>query len=204
MTDDVVERLAESGIPLCPTLTLIANLHDFGHLVGVPQRKKDAYARLLFEYAGPALTKAHAAGARFLAGTDSGFAVTPYGEWHARELELLMDYAGLSSLEAISAATSNAAFVLGLEGRVGVVAEGMIADLLVVDGDPVADIRVLQDRDRLIVIADGKVQTFEDDDPRQRWAYDRNQTISLTEITQHATRSGVEDAVTQTSNRWAS
>jgi imidazolonepropionase-like amidohydrolase len=189
MTDDVIERLAESKIPLCPTLTLIANLYDFGPLVGVPDRKRDAYKRLLVEYAGPALAKAHQAGVPFMTGTDSGFAVTPYGEWHARELELLMTYAGLSAVEAIQAATSNSAVALGLEGKIGEVAPGMIADVLVVDGDPVADITVLQDRTRLTVIADGVVQTFEDDDVSQRWSYDRNQIIAGGEITHELVRS---------------
>lgn len=183
MSDDVIERLAESGIPLCPTLTLIANLYDWGHLVGVPPRKRDAYKRLLFDYAAPALTKAHAAGVPFMTGTDSGFAVTPFGEWHARELELLMTYAGHSSLEAIRAATKNGALALGLDGRVGVVAPDMIADLLIVDGDPVADITVLQDRTKLTVIANGEVQSFDDDDVTQRWPYDRAQIISQNELT---------------------
>lgn len=184
MTDDVIERLAESGIPLCPTLTLIANLYDWGHLVGVPQRKKDAYARLLFDHAGPALTKAHEAGVPFMTGTDSGFAVTPYGEWHARELELLMTYAGLSALEAIQAATQNGAHTLNLDDRLGVVAPGMLADLLVVDGDPLQDIRVLQEYDRLTVIKGGEIQAFDEEDPADRWAFDQNQVIALGEITQ--------------------
>ena len=184
MTDDVIERLAASGIPLCPTLTLIANLYEWGHLVGVPQHKKDAYQRLLIDCAAPALAKAREAGVAFMTGSDSGFSVTPYGEWHARELELLMTYAGLSSLEAIRAATANGALALGLEGEVGTVEPGRIADLLLVDGDPVADIAVLQDRDRLTVIADGEVQSFDDPDPARRWPYDRNQVIALGEITQ--------------------
>lgn len=188
MTDDVIERLAASGIPLCPTLTLIANLYEWGHLVGVPQHKKDAYKRLLIDCAAPALAKAHQAGVTFMAGSDSGFSVTPYGEWHARELELLMTYAGLSSLEAIRAATANGAVALGLEGEVGTVEVGRIADLLLVDGDPVADIAVLQDRDRLTVIADGEVQSFDDLDPARRWPYDRNQVIALGEITQDLVR----------------
>ncbi|MSY17737.1 MAG: amidohydrolase family protein [Actinobacteria bacterium] len=184
MTDEVIERLAESGIPLCPTLTLIANLYDWGHLVGVPERKRDAYKRLLFDYAAPALAKAHAAGVPFMTGTDSGFAVTPFGEWHARELELLMTYAGHSALEAIRAATLNGAVALGLKGQVGVIAPGMIADVLVVDGDPTKDIKVLQDRSKLTVIANGVVQTFDDDDVTQRWSYERAQTIALNELTQ--------------------
>ena len=188
MTDDVIERLAASGIPLCPTLTLIVNLYEWGHLVGVPQHKKDAYKRLLIDCAAPALAKAHQAGVAFMAGSDSGFSVTPYGEWHARELELLMTYAGLSSLEAIRAATANGAVALGLEGEVGTVEAGRIADLLLVDGDPVADIAVLQDRDRLTVIADGEVQSFDGLDPARRWPYDRNQVIALGEITQDLVR----------------
>lgn len=188
MTDDVIERLAASGIPLCPTLTLIANLYEWGHLVGVPEHKKDAYKKLLIDCAAPALAKAHQAGVAFMAGSDSGFSVTPYGEWHARELELLMTYAGLSSLEAIRAATANGAVALGLEGEVGTVEAGRIADLLLVDGDPVADIGVLQDRDRLTVIADGAVQSFDDPDPDLRWPYDRSQVIAAGEITQDLVR----------------
>jgi imidazolonepropionase-like amidohydrolase len=118
-----------------------------------------------------------------MTGTDSGFAVTPFGEWHARELELLMTYAGHSSLEAIRAATKHGARALRMEGRIGEVAPGMVADLLVVDGDPVADITVLQDRDNLTVISNGAVQTFEDDDVAQRWPYDRAQIISQNELT---------------------
>ena len=188
MTDDVIERLAASGIPLCPTLTLIANVYEWGHLVGVPEHKKDAYKKLLIDCAAPALAKAHQAGVAFMAGSDSGFSVTPYGEWHARELELLMTYAGLSSLEAIRAATANGAVALGLEGEVGTVEAGRIADLLLVDGDPVADIGVLQDRDRLTVIADGAVQSFDDPDPDLRWPYDRSQVIAAGEITQDLVR----------------
>ena len=188
MTDDVIERLAASGIPLCPTLTLIANLYEWGHLVGVPEHKKDAYKKLLIDCAAPALAKAHQAGVAFMAGSDSGFSVTPYGEWHARELELLMTYAGLSSLEAIRAATANGAVALGLEGEVGTVEAGRIADLLLVDGDPVADIGVLQDRDRLTVIADGAIQSFDDPDPDLRWPYDRSQVIAAGEITQDLVR----------------
>ena len=43
----------------------------------------------------------------FLVGTDSGFAVTPYGEWHARELEYYVKYLGFSPAEAIVSATRN-------------------------------------------------------------------------------------------------
>ena len=183
MNDDTIERLAESGIPLVPTLTLLANLRDWGLVAGVPQAKVDAYNRIL-DYTAVSLHKAHDAGVRFITGTDSGFAVTPYGEWHAREMELLMDIAGLSAMEAIQAATSNAAVVLGLAGKVGVVKPGKLADLIIVDGSPLDDIRILQDRSRIhTVISRGDLVDLEE---RESRPYNRAQVISGGRITREA------------------
>ena len=123
MTDEVVEELASSGIPLVPTLLLLANSADFGELVGTPAPFRDGCRRMLDKTADT-LHRAHAAGVKFALGTDTGFAVTPYGEWHARELELLMEYAGLSAQEALQAGTVNAARTVGLEGQVGEVRPG--------------------------------------------------------------------------------
>jgi imidazolonepropionase-like amidohydrolase len=180
MTDETIERLADSKIPLVPTLTLLGNLRDWGQLAGVPQAKIDAYDRILDKTA-VTLHKAREAGVTFITGTDSGFAVTPYGEWHARELELLMEIAGLSALEAIKAGTSNAAVVLGLTGRVGEVREGLLADLLLVDGNPVADVRILQDPARITaVISRGERVDLTHRDSRP---YNRAQIISAGRIT---------------------
>ena len=84
-----------------------------------------------------------------LSGTDSGFAVTPYGEWHARELEHLVTYLGLSPAEALRCATVNNGLFVREAGRVGAIEEGRLADILVFDGDPLADISQLQDRRRI-------------------------------------------------------
>jgi imidazolonepropionase-like amidohydrolase len=183
MTDETISHLAESGIPLVPTLLLLANIADWGPLVGAPAPMRDGMARML-DRTADCLHRAREAGVKFVTGTDSGFSVSPYGEWHARELELLMDYAGLSALEAIQAATQNAALMLGLDGRLGVVAPGMIADLLVVDGDPVADIRVLQDKRRIeTVISNGRRVVFDDEAIARRWPHERGQTYSVEDLT---------------------
>jgi imidazolonepropionase-like amidohydrolase len=183
MTDETISHLAESGIPLVPTLLLLANIADWGPLVGAPAPMRDGMARML-DRTAECLHRAREAGVKFVTGTDSGFSVSPYGEWHARELELLMDYAGLSALEAIQAATQNAALMLGLDGRLGVVAPGMIADLLVVDGDPVADIRVLQDKRRIeTVISNGRRVVFDDEAIARRWPHERGQTYSVEDLT---------------------
>jgi len=180
MTEETIERLAASKIPLVPTLTLLGNLRDWGRLAGVPQAKIDAYNRIL-DSTAVTMHKAHKAGVTFITGTDSGFAVTPYGEWHAREIELLMEIAGLSAMEAIQAATSNAAVVLGLAGKVGVVKEGFLADLILVDGDPLGDVRILQDRARIsAVISRGQRVDLS---YRQSRPYNRAQVISAGRIT---------------------
>jgi imidazolonepropionase-like amidohydrolase len=194
MDDETIGRLAESGTPLVPTLLLLSNAGDFGHLVGTPDPLRDGMKRLL-DRTGDAMTRAHAAGVRFVLGTDSGFSLTPYGVWHGRELELLMDYAGLTSLEAIQAGTSNGALMLGLEGRVGVVAPGMIADLIIVNGDPVKDIRVLQRRECIeTVIQDGSVVVFDEEKIARSWPHERGIGYSIGDLTYDVVYGGLDTA----------
>jgi imidazolonepropionase-like amidohydrolase len=84
-----------------------------------------------------------------------GFDSMPHGE-SALELVRLHD-AGLTSLEAIAAGTAVAAAACGLDAELGTVEAGKLADLLVVDGDPVGDPRVLLDRERIwLVLQSGK------------------------------------------------
>ncbi|MHA6794308.1 amidohydrolase family protein [Pseudonocardia bannensis] len=194
MDDATIERLAESGTPLVPTLLLLANVADFGDRVGAPAPLRDGMKRML-DKTGDSLHRAHEAGVKMVLGTDTGFSVAPYGEWHARELELLMDYAGLSSLEAIQAGTQHGALMLGLDGQVGVIAPGMIADVIVVDGDPVADITVLQDKRRIeTVVQDGRVVVFDEAALERRWPHERGQTYSVTDLTYDLVHGGAEDA----------
>ena len=183
MSDETIEKLAESGIPLVPTLLLLANLSDFAELVGVPPAQRDG-ARRMLDKTAPVLHRAHEAGVRFVVGTDSGFSVTPYGDWHARELELLMTYAGLSELEAITAATSGAAVTIGLEGRTGVVAPGYLADLLIVNGDPSTDIKILQDKANIrTVVLGGSVVTFDEERLATRWPNESSIVYSVRDLT---------------------
>jgi imidazolonepropionase-like amidohydrolase len=157
MAQPTVDLLAETQTPLVPALLLQANWAEYGPLMGSPRPIIEGCKRML-EQTSVSLHMAHDAGVKFVLGTDTGFAVTPYGEWHAKELELLMMYAGLSELEAIRAGTYDAGLVLNLEGEVGAIAPGMLADLLVVDGDPSDDITILQDRTRIeTIVLDGEI-----------------------------------------------
>ena len=72
----------------------------------------------------------------------------------ALEIWLLVD-AGMPPMQAIQAATRNGAKVLGLEDDIGTVEQGKLADLIVVDGDPLADVAILQDKQRITLVMKG-------------------------------------------------
>ena len=150
-----VGYVRDSGIALCPTLTFTANIVEHGSDVGVDPNYIEVKRREL-----DALVEiyrvAHEAGIPILAGSESGFSVTPYGEWHAREMELLVEYVGLSPLEAIAAGTVNNARAFGWENEVGKIAPGLRADLVIFRGNPSQDIRVLGNLQNIeAVIRDG-------------------------------------------------
>ena len=90
-------------------------------------------------------------GVRVLPGGDYGFPWNPHGN-NARDLEFFVDLLGYTPMEAIVAATSWGGAIMGRPGELGVVREGALADLLLVDGDPLEDVGILQDRNRLSAI----------------------------------------------------
>ena len=146
--DEALAAVIESGAAICPTFTFLANLADHGDKVGATPGMTDIF-RGEIKATAAKMREAYDAGVRLLCGSESGFALTPYGHWHARELEVFVDELGLSPLEAITCATRNNALAMRMEGQLGVLAEGYRADVLVVDGDPTSDVRILQDRSRL-------------------------------------------------------
>lgn len=148
MDDAALEAVVASGAALCPTFTFLANLADHGHLVGAATAQVDLFRGEISATAAK-VREAHEAGVLILCGSESGFALTPYGHWHARELELFVDEVGLSPLEAIRSATANGSLALRMDGEVGTIAEGMAADVLVVDGDPATDVSVIGRREAL-------------------------------------------------------
>jgi imidazolonepropionase-like amidohydrolase len=163
MDDETVENLAASRIPLAPTQLFMQHIVEFGKLSGSRQSIVDATARMN-EATMDSLERAYKAGVKFAMGTDSGFATVPYGEFHARELEVLMNYTGMTALEAIQAGTKHGANAMNLPDEVGMIEVGRLADIIVVDGDPLKDIRVLYQPGKMAhVVLNGKVQEFPDD-----------------------------------------
>lgn len=94
-------------------------------------------------------------GIRVVTGGDYGFARTPQGD-NARDIEHFVNHLGYTPSEALVCSTRYGAELMGLGQELGQVREGFLADLLLVDGDPVADVRILQKRERLAgIMRDG-------------------------------------------------
>ena len=90
------------------------------------------------------LRRMREAGVPFMAGSDSGCAVTPYGEWHAREIEILVDWIRFTQAQAMRIATAGTAKAMPRGHLLGAIEADRRADFLFVAGDPLADVRALQ------------------------------------------------------------
>ncbi len=145
---DLLRMMADNDITLVPTLTVFT----FHATQGNPVAQQEA--RAFRHHHVETVQQAMRHGVRVTAGTDAGGWV--HGN-NAQELELLVD-AGMTPTQALLAATSEAAACCGLEGELGRIEPGKTADLVVVDGDPLGDITVLQEPERIhLVMKEGKV-----------------------------------------------
>jgi imidazolonepropionase-like amidohydrolase len=98
----------------------------------------------------------HRRGVRVLPGGDYGFAFTPHCQ-NARDLEFFVKYLGFTPAEAIRSATLYGGQIMMRAHELGLVKEGHLADLLLVDGDPLANLSILRDPKRLLaVMKDGR------------------------------------------------
>jgi imidazolonepropionase-like amidohydrolase len=97
------------------------------------------------------LTKMHKRGIRVLPGGDYGFAFTPHGQ-NARDLEFFVKYLGMTPMEAIRSITLYGGHVMMRSHELGAIKEGYLADLLLVDGDPLANLSILRDPKRMLAV----------------------------------------------------
>ena len=120
------------------------------------QKQIDAYAQEV-EATVSSVKKMKSVGVRVLVGGDYGLNVTPHGTY-AKDLEYFVRIFGMTPSEALLCATRDGGAAFDSSGMLGTLEEGKLADLLVINGNPLEDITVLQDHDRLTaVIKDGIV-----------------------------------------------
>jgi imidazolonepropionase-like amidohydrolase len=153
MDDECVETLVKQGGYVTPSLYFPYLVTEEKRRTGKASFDTSGMERGL-ENSYRMLGRAQAAGVKLLVGDDFGVGAMPHGDY-AKELEAYVKGAGIPALDVIGWATRNGAELLGMKDELGTIESGKLADLLVVNGDPVADITVLQKRANLAVVMKG-------------------------------------------------
>ena len=142
---DLLKMMAGKNTFFTPTF----EVYEFHSTVSAPHIQ--ARAQVLAQVHQESLHQALSAGVKVVSGTDAGGFV--HGD-NAREIELMVEK-GLTNMQAIQSATGWAAECIGQEKNIGTVKSGKYADFLVVDGDPLRDIAVLRNKDRIKLVMKG-------------------------------------------------
>ena len=157
-TESDLYAVAEAGVRINPAMTGLEQATEVGREYGIREGELDQLKYNL-ESSVSMLETARSLGVKVLCGTDSGNSpIMRYGEFHAHEADVLVRHGRYSPMDAIVAFTKDNAFSVGLEDQLGVVAPDKLADIILLDADPVEDIQVLQGGKHLVaVIKDGKM-----------------------------------------------
>lgn len=152
--DEAIDLMIENGTYLVPTLLAPVAVLETADATGMPasavQKSKE-----VIDHHVESFTKAYKAGVKIAMGTDAG--VFKHGT-NLRELELMCN-AGMTPMDAIVASTKTAAECLGWEENVGTIETGKLADIVIVKGNPLEDIKSLANHDTIqVVIKDGKIE----------------------------------------------
>jgi imidazolonepropionase-like amidohydrolase len=149
LDDEVVEEMKRRGTFLVPTLVAPHHISRHGLAAGIPAYMVEKSDRVR-EAHRESFRRAVRAGVRVAMGTDAGTPFNRHGA-NAEEIALMVE-AGMPTAAALLAATRHAAELLDLLDQTGTVEPGKAADLIVVDGDPLADVRVLCDPARIVAV----------------------------------------------------
>jgi imidazolonepropionase-like amidohydrolase len=157
LDDEALDRLRQERhrIFVTPAIHWQVGLYENGEPYGFTQGALDSlgYKDEMVETIA-SVGKMRAAGIRVLPGGDFGLAWTPHGTY-ARDLQNFVELFDFTHREVLLAATRDAGAMADFGGRVGTLEAGKYADIVVVDGDPLTDITVLQDLDKIVAIIKG-------------------------------------------------
>ena len=168
-TLDMLEA-AKDRIFVAPGIAIIYAMLNEAEAYGITRSSASAAGyQIEWEAALESLSKMHKRGVRVLPGGDYGFAFTPHGQ-NSRDLEFFVKYLGFTPMEAIQSATLYGGQIMMLEHELGLIKEGFLADLLLVDGDPLANLSILRDPKRILaVMKDGEFAKKADIAAQRSW-----------------------------------
>lgn len=149
--DEAIDLLAarKDSMFVAPTIGIVQATLDATPPPHMDMSHMKEDAAIVLEQQKALVPKLRARGVRLLPGGDYGFPFNPNGR-NAWDLELWVRHFGYTPKEALNAATELGGQLMDLD--VGLIKQGYLADLLVVDGDPTQDVRVLQDKNNLTAI----------------------------------------------------
>jgi len=153
MDDECLELLLKRNVPMCPGLGFELWSVQRGKEFGLSQRVIDGHLETL-EGGAESCRKVLKAGGTMGLGGDYGFGWTPHGTY-AQELTFFVNYVGFSVLDTIKCATLGGAKIMGRADELGTLEKGKLGDVLVVDGDVMKDISILEDRNNLLAVMQG-------------------------------------------------
>lgn len=156
--EEAIEKAKKKGVVFVTTLSIMKSINEGGVEAGYPIWAVDK-SRKAWSSVVKNMAKLREGGATVASGTDFlGSKMTKMGT-NALELELLAKYSGFSPMEAIVTATLNGAKACALEANIGSIEEGKLADIIIVDGNPLKNIKIFQDIERIrTVIKQGKIE----------------------------------------------
>lgn len=155
LDDEAIQMMIDKGTFLVPTLLAPYNIGEHGVKGGIPEFAVKKNLEVIKKHT-QSFQKAYQAGVKIAMGTDMGTPFSRHGE-NAKELELMVNN-GMSPMEVIMATTRVASEALGLESKIGTLEKGKLADLIILDGDPLADITLLQRKELIkLVMKEGEI-----------------------------------------------
>ncbi len=155
MDDEALDLLLERNTPVIPALYFEKASVELGSKFGLSQRVIDGHQETL-DGGAESARRILRAGGRLGMGGDYGFGWNPHGDY-ARELTFFVKDVGLTPLEVITCATKTGAEIMGRGDEFGTLEKGKLADVLVLDGDVVRDITLLEDRKNFIAVMQGGI-----------------------------------------------
>ncbi|QDU59855.1 imidazolonepropionase [Planctomycetes bacterium Pan216] len=150
MDDEALDLLLERDVPVIPALYFEKASVERGPAIGMPQGVIDGHQETL-DGGVESARRIFEAGGRLGLGGDYGFAWNPHGDY-ANELEFFVTDVGFPPVDVIKCACKTGAEILGREKELGTLEVGKLADVVVVDGDVLDNIAILQDRSRFLAI----------------------------------------------------
>ena len=153
--DEALEMILARDVPVVPALYFELASIERGPEFGLSQRVIDGHQETL-DGGAESARRILKAGGRIGLGGDYGFGWNPHGQY-ARELTFFHKFVGFTPLEVLTCATKTGSEILGREQEIGTLGVGKLADVLVVDGDVLGDISILEDRRRFIAVMQGGI-----------------------------------------------